>query len=176
VSGTTGWNKKVEEASKICFNKNGTFFHSSNFSIGVNIFFEINRRLAELAERFPQYNEIWITETHHTAKKDSPSGTAITLAEDILRNIRRLQSWKNYHNGNLMTNEEEKNSTILPINSHRIGDAAGIHEVEYESEEDSIQIIHQAKGRMGFAKGAVMAAEFIVDKKGVFGMKDLLGI
>src|SRR4030095_6280769 len=80
VSGTTGWNKKVEEASKICLAKNATFFHSSNFSIGVNIFFEINRRLAELAERFPQYNEIWITETHHTAKKDSPSGTAITLA------------------------------------------------------------------------------------------------
>ena len=175
VCGTTGWNEKLEEAKKLCKEKNAGFFYAPNYSIGVNMFFEINKKLAAMVANFQDYNQIWITEAHHTEKKDMPSGTAIRLAEDMLQQIKRLHSWKSYHSGHLMSDEEESDGTILPINSLRISDVSGIHEVNYESEEDCIEIIHQAKGRAGFAKGAVMAAEFMVGKKGVYGMNDLLG-
>ena len=176
VSGTTGWNQKMDEVKKLCKEKQQAFFYSSNYSIGVNVFFEINRRLSEIMDKFDQYEQVWVTETHHTEKKDTPSGTAITLADDIIRNIKRLKEWRNYHSEHHMTDAEEHDHSILPINSLRIADVAGLHEINYESEEDYIHIIHQAKNRMGFARGAVMAAEFLKGKKGVYGMKELLGI
>ncbi len=174
VCGTTGWNEKLDEAKKICIQKSQSFFHAPNFSIGVNLFFEINKQMAKMMERFPQYNEIWINETHHTQKKDAPSGTGVALANDLLKNISRLKKWEGYHEGKLMTDTEASDYSILPVNSLRIGDAAGLHEVNYESEDDCIQLIHEAKGRNGFAKGAVLAAEWLIGKKGVYGMKDLL--
>jgi 4-hydroxy-tetrahydrodipicolinate reductase len=176
VCGTTGWNEKVEEVKKLCKEKNQSFFYSSNYSIGVNMFFEINRNLAAMINKFEQYNQIWITEVHHTEKKDTPSGTAITIAEEMMRNIKRLREWKNYHADHLMEDAEESDHGILAINSIRMGEVAGIHEVNYESEEDNIHMVHQAKNRTGFARGAVMAAEYLAGKKGVFGMKDLLGL
>jgi len=176
VSGTTGWNEKLPEAKKICIEKKQAFFYSPNYSVGVNMFFEINKKLASMVAHFSQYDQIWITEAHHTEKKDVPSGTAIKLAEDILEQIKRLSKWKSYYSTHLMSDEEEMDVTILPVNSIRISDVAGIHEITYESEEDCIEIVHQAKSRWGFAKGAVMAAEFAIGKKGIFGMKDLLGL
>jgi 4-hydroxy-tetrahydrodipicolinate reductase len=174
VCGTTGWNKQAEEAKELCLQKNQSFFMAPNFSIGVNLFFALNEQMAKMAERFPQYASVWITETHHTQKKDAPSGTAVTLANDMVRNISRLKRWESFHEGRLMTDAEAKDPSILPVNSLRIGDAAGLHEVNYESEDDCIQLIHEAKGRSGFAKGAVTAAEWLIGKRGVFGMKDLL--
>lgn len=174
VCGTTGWNAKAEEAKRICLDKNQAFFLAPNFSIGVNIFFALNQQMAKMIERFPQYDSIWITETHHTQKKDAPSGTAVSLANDMLKNIPRLKKWESYHGEKLMSEAEAKDPSILPVNSLRIGDAAGLHEVSYESEDDCIQLIHEAKGRSGFAKGAVAAAAWMIGKKGVFGMKDLL--
>ena len=172
VCGTTGWNENLEGAKKICLEKNGSFFHAPNFSIGVNLFFAMNEQMAKMAERISLYDGISITETHHTEKKDAPSGTAVSLANDILKNIPRLKKWESF------PGETPKQGTIkndvLPVYSHRIGDAAGLHEICYESEDDSIKLSHEAKGRNGFAKGAVMAAEWLIGKKGVFGMKDLL--
>jgi 4-hydroxy-tetrahydrodipicolinate reductase len=174
VCGTTGWNDRINEAESICREKKGAFFYASNFSIGVNIFFDINKRLSQLMNQFPEYNEVWLTETHHTEKKDMPSGTAITIAGDIVQNISRIKSWKNYNANKIMGEKEEGDKSVLAVNSLRVAGVAGIHEVDYDSEDDSIQIIHQAKSRKGFAKGAMMAGEWLVGKKGVFGMKDLL--
>ncbi len=171
VCGTTGWMDKIEEAKKTCLQKNQTFFYASNYSIGVNIFFETNRLLAELMNTQPQYN-VRMEEIHHIKKLDAPSGTAITLADDVLQRIKRLKRWKSH----LIGNDREKNigSSELPIYSSRIGDVPGVHEVSYSSADDTICIIHEAHNRQGFAKGAVLAAEWIINKKGVFGMKDLL--
>lgn len=162
VCGTTGWNDRRSEAERLCRELGGTFLWSSNFSIGVNILFRVNKFLARLMNGFPEYN-ITMCEVHHTRKVDAPSGTAVTLAEDIVENIERKSSWVNH---------ETLYPESLGIVSIREGDTAGIHKVKYESEADIITLRHEAKGRMGFALGAVMAAEFAVGRKGVLSMDD----
>lgn len=166
VCGTTGWLQHLDKIKNVCTEKNGAFLYSSNFSIGVNIFFEINDRLAELMSGHPEY-DISIEEIHHTQKKDSPSGTAITLAEEVLKVSKSKKKWLN-----AISNEPSD----LVISSKRIDPAAGTHSVKYSSKIDDIEIIHTAHSRLGFAMGAVLAAEFIVGKKGIFGMKEVLGM
>lgn len=165
VCGTTGWNERIEEVEKLCKALNGTFFWSSNFSIGVNILFRVSEYLARIMDKFPEYG-VSMREVHHTRKKDSPSGTAVTLAEGIMRNIERTREWVNY---------ETTCPSALGIVSVREGDVAGIHEVTYASEADTITLCHSAKGRRGFAVGAVVAAEFAIGRKGVLTMDDMLG-
>jgi 4-hydroxy-tetrahydrodipicolinate reductase len=166
VSGTTGWTEKLDEIKKKCAQANGTFLYASNFSVGVNIFFEINKYLADLMADQREY-DLSLEEIHHTQKKDAPSGTAITLAQQILERISRKTSWVNH----LSDNPAE-----LEIKSERIDPAAGTHKVKYTSSVDDIEIIHTAHNRKGFASGAVLAAEFIADKKGIFTMQDVLGL
>lgn len=166
VCGSTGWLDNLEEIKEAC-KKNGTaFLYASNYSVGVNIFFEVNKRLATLMAPHDDY-EIQLTEIHHTAKKDAPSGTAITLAEQVLENIFRKKKWVNH----ISDNPEE-----LEILSERIDPAPGTHKVKYSSAIDDIEIIHTAHTRKGFALGAVLAAEFLAGKKGVFTMKEVLGL
>jgi 4-hydroxy-tetrahydrodipicolinate reductase len=169
VCGTTGWNKQAEEAKRICLEKNKAFFLASNFSIGVNLFFVLNEQMAKMASKFSQYDQFSIKEIHHTQKKDAPSGTAVSLANGMLKNLQRFKSWKGYEN-----DQRHDDPSSLPIYSYRTGDVPGLHEVYYGSDDDLITLKHEAKGRSGFAKGAVTAAEWIRGKKGVFDMKDLL--
>lgn len=164
VCGTTAWLERFEEVKRLCNEKNGAFFYASNYSIGVNVFFDINRRLARLMNRFGAY-DVTLEETHHTQKKDAPSGTAITLAEGILENLDRKKSWV------CGTTTE---ASELEITAVRRSVVPGIHTVTYESEADLITITHNAKSRQGFALGAVLAAEFLQGKKGVFSMDDLM--
>jgi len=166
VCGSTGWLDKLEEVNRLCKARNGSFIYSSNYSVGVNIYFEINKKLAELMERHKEY-ELQVTEIHHTQKKDAPSGTAITLAEQILERISRKKNWVNH----VTDNPHE-----LEIISERIDPVAGTHKVKYFSAIDDIEIIHAAHNRQGFALGAVMAAEYISNKKGIFSMKDVLNL
>jgi len=166
VCGSTGWLEKLDEIKKLCTDRNGSFIYASNFSVGVNIFFEINKKLAALMILQKDY-EVQITEVHHTQKKDAPSGTAITIAEQILENLKRKKTWVNYISDNIED---------LEIISERIDPAPGIHKVKYSSAVDDIEIIHTAHSRQGFALGAVLAAEFIQDKKGIFSMKDVLSL
>ncbi|MDD3108531.1 MAG: 4-hydroxy-tetrahydrodipicolinate reductase [Alistipes sp.] len=161
VCGTTGWLDHFEEARQLCEQQKGAFFYASNYSIGMNIFFEVNRRLAQLMEAYPQY-DVTVEETHHTQKKDAPSGTAITIAEGILENLNRKKQWV----CGVTTVPEE-----LEITSVRRSVVAGIHTVTYESEADLITFTHNAKGRQGLAFGAVLAAEFLCGKQGIFTMK-----
>jgi 4-hydroxy-tetrahydrodipicolinate reductase len=165
VSGSTGWLRRLDEAREYAGEKNGTMLYASNFSVGVNIFFEINKRLAALMAPHPEY-EVQVTEIHHTEKKDSPSGTAITLAEGILEKITRKKGWVNHISDNL----EE-----LEIISERVDPAPGTHSINYLSDIDTISITHTAHSRRGFATGAVLAAEFIAGKKGIYKMSDVLG-
>ncbi|PKP08407.1 MAG: 4-hydroxy-tetrahydrodipicolinate reductase [Bacteroidetes bacterium HGW-Bacteroidetes-4] len=164
VSGTTGWLDQLDELIKKCENLNAGFFYASNFSLGVNLFFELNRKLVQLMQDFPEYSAS-ITEIHHTKKLDAPSGTAITLAESILAAGNRYTAWKN---------QTEVNENELPIISFRQGEVPGTHEVIYNSPIDTLSIKHEAKSREGFALGAVLAAEFMKGKTGCFGMNDLL--
>lgn len=166
VSGSTGWNDRIEEAKQSCKKKDGSFLHASNFSIGVNIFFEVNKLLAKLMSSQPEY-EVSMKEVHHTQKKDAPSGTAVTLAEQVLSFLSRKNKW---------VNAEASDKEELSIISERIDPAAGTHHVKYSSEVDDIEIVHTAHNRKGFALGAVLAAEYISDKKGIFSMKDVLNI
>jgi 4-hydroxy-tetrahydrodipicolinate reductase len=166
VSGSTGWNEKIEAANQICLQKNGSFLHASNFSIGVNIFFEVNKLLARLMSSQPAY-EVSMKEIHHTQKKDAPSGTAVTMAEQIIAEMPGKKEWVNHRNAA---------SYQVAIVSERIDPAPGTHKVKYTSEVDDIEIIHTAHSRKGFALGAVLAAEFIANKKGLFSMKDVLNI
>jgi len=166
VCGSTGWLDKIEEIKNDCKKNNTAFIYASNFSVGVNIFFEVNKRLASLMKAHEDY-EIQLTEIHHTEKKDAPSGTAITLAEQVLENIPRKKNWVN----NISDNPEE-----LEILSERIDPAAGTHKVKYSSGIDDIEIIHTAHTRKGFALGAVLAAEFLKGKKGIYSMKEVLGL
>ncbi len=167
VSGTTGWMNKKKELEKYCLEKKGSFLYASNFSVGVNMFFYINQKLAALCSQFPEY-EVKIKEIHHTSKVDAPSGTAISLAEDIIQEHGRYQSW--------VTEMSSQRKNIIPVYSERIQDVPGTHEVVYESEIDTIEIKHVAKSRKGFAYGAVMAAEWLQDRKGVYSMKEVLGL
>ncbi len=164
VSGTTGWTDRLGEIHEKCEKEGKTFFYASNFSIGVNIFFALNKHLAKIMNGFPTY-DVGITETHHIHKLDAPSGTAITLAEGILGSVARKERW---------TLETAELPTDLPIHAIREGEVPGIHEVVYESDVDTISIKHDAKSRAGFALGAVVAAEFTVGKKGFLGMDDML--
>lgn len=166
VCGTTGWLDRFEEVKEACRLRNGAFFYASNYSVGVNVFFEVNRRLAELMERFPEY-DVTVEETHHTQKKDAPSGTAITIAEGILENLSRKQKWV----CGVTTVPEE-----LEVTAVRRSIVPGTHTVTYESAADQITLTHRANGRRGFAMGAVLAAEFLCGKQGVYTMKDLLGL
>jgi len=166
VSGSTGWNDSLPEAKERCWEKKGSFLHASNFSIGVNIFFEINRQLAKLMNSQPSY-DVFMKEIHHTEKKDAPSGTAVTLAEQIISQLDRKTSW---------VNGPAKDPQKISIISERTDPAPGTHMVQYTSEVDDIEIIHTAHNRKGFALGAILAAEYIAGKKGVFSMKDVLAI
>lgn len=166
ICGSTGWLEKWNEIESYCNEQNGTFLYASNFSIGVNLFFEINTYLAKLMKKYSDYN-VSITEIHHTQKKDAPSGTAITLAEQILSNNSQKEKW---------INEPTENKNELAIISERIDPAPGTHNIRYSSTIDDIEITHTAHNRIGFASGAVLAAEFVVGKKGIFNMKDVLGL
>jgi 4-hydroxy-tetrahydrodipicolinate reductase len=166
VCGSTGWLENYEAVRQLCLAENQAFLYASNFSVGVNIFFEVNKRLAELMAPHPDY-AVSIKEIHHTEKKDAPSGTAITLAGQVLEKIHRKKSWVNHISDNL---------DELEIISERMDPAPGTHLVRYHSEIDTIEIVHTAHNRQGFATGAVLAAEFIQNKKGVYSMKDVLGL
>lgn len=165
ISGSTGWNAKLDALKKYCLQKNGTFLHASNFSIGVTIFFELNKRLAQLMAAQPEY-DVSLNEIHHTQKLDKPSGTAVTLAEGIMQHISRKKAW---------AIEKVDDPALLHITSERIDPAPGTHHVKYTSAVDDIEISHTAHNRKGFALGAVLAAEFICSKTGVFTMQDVLG-
>lgn len=166
VSGTTGWLEHLNEVIKDCESNNTAFFYASNFSLGVNLFFQLNRQLAKMMQPFNEY-KVMMNEIHHTRKLDAPSGTAITLAEGVMAEIPEINAWKN---------DEDVNENELPILSFREGDVPGTHEVIYDSAIDRLSIKHEAKSRKGFAQGAVIAAEFLKGKKGFFGMNDLLNI
>jgi 4-hydroxy-tetrahydrodipicolinate reductase len=166
ICGSTGWLEKMPEVTALCQEKHQAFLYASNFSIGVNIFFELNKRLAELMAPQPQYN-VQMEEIHHTQKRDAPSGTAISLAEQVLEKITRKQNW---------VNDETAAPTELSIISKRIDPAPGTHIIHYTSPIDDITITHTAHSREGFASGAVVAAEWIQGKKGVFSMKDVLSL
>jgi len=166
VSGSTGWTDRLDEMKKICTDNNGAFIYASNFSVGMNIFFEINKKLATLMAQHPEY-EVLIEETHHTQKKDAPSGTAITLAEQVMEKLKRKKQW---------VNAPSDHPEDLEIISQRVDPAPGTHSVRYSSVIDNIEIIHTAHNRKGFAMGAVLAAEFLAGKKGFFTMKEVLGL
>ena len=166
ICGSTGWLEKWNEIENYCKEQNGTFLYASNFSIGVNLFFELNTYLAKLMNKYDNYN-VSLTEIHHTQKKDAPSGTAITLAEQIMANNSSKEKW---------INESTENKNELAIISERIDPAPGTHTIRYSSTIDDIEITHTAHNRIGFASGAVLAAEFVVGKKGIFTMKDALGL
>ncbi|GHT53549.1 4-hydroxy-tetrahydrodipicolinate reductase [Bacteroidia bacterium] len=164
VAGTTGWLEKLDKVKKACTDNGKTFFYASNYSIGVNIFFAVNKHLARIMNDFPQY-DVRMEEIHHIHKLDSPSGTGISIAEGILQHIDRKKTWREGTEG---TPDE------LLIETKRLGEVPGFHEVVYESEADSIRFTHDAKNRKGFALGAVLAAEFVQGKKGFLTMNDLL--
>ncbi|AFJ90543.1 4-hydroxy-tetrahydrodipicolinate reductase [Blattabacterium sp. (Blaberus giganteus)] len=166
VSGTTGWMERFETIKKICKEKNGSFLYSSNFSIGMNIFFEINKKLSKLLHLYSKDYEVIIEEIHHKEKIDKPSGTALSLAKDIVHN-KMKKTW--------ILDQKKTNNQIL-ILSKRLNNVPGIHIVKYESKIEDIKIQHQAHGRKGFALGAIIAAEWIQNKKGIFSMKEVLGI
>lgn len=166
VCGSTGWTSSLATAEALCKEKNGSFIYASNFSIGVNLFFELNKKLASLMANQPNY-EVILEEIHHTHKKDAPSGTSITLAEQILEILNRKKQW---------VNDISDNPEDLEIISQRIDPTPGTHSIKYSSVIDDIEIIHTAHNRTGFATGAVKAAEYIYNKKGIFTMKDVLGL
>lgn len=165
VCGTTGWYDDLKEVSDYCRKKNGALFYASNFSLGVNLFFAMNRFLARLMNNFREY-EVSIKEIHHIHKKDKPSGTALTIVNEIIQ----------YHKGYKEWNRNRNSSDTIPVESIREGEVPGIHQVDYTSPIDKISLRHEAFNRKGFALGAVLAAEWLTGKKGVFTMKDLLNI
>jgi 4-hydroxy-tetrahydrodipicolinate reductase len=165
VVGTTGWHDQLQQMTDLCIKNNSALFYASNFSIGVNIFFDINRRLASLLENYSMYSPS-LVEIHHTQKLDTPSGTAITLAQEIIAANSRFNS---FTSGVALPGE-------IPVHSIREGNVTGTHTAIWNSEIDQITITHEARNRRGFALGAVMAAAWIKDRKGVFTMKDLLNL
>tara|TARA_R110002126_G_scaffold277560_2_gene423556 strand:- start:43810 stop:44511 length:702 start_codon:yes stop_codon:yes gene_type:complete len=165
ISGTTGWLDKYDDAVALCKEKKGGFIYASNYSVGVNIFFELNNQLAKMMSTLADYN-VSMEEIHHTKKLDAPSGTAITLAEGVIENTSKA-AW-------VLGDKNTENE--IPIVAKRIPDVPGTHTVWYTSDVDTIAIKHTAHNRKGFALGAVIAAEWILDKTGVFSMKDVLNI
>jgi len=166
VSGTTGWLDKLDQVHQAALDNNTAFFYASNFSVGVNLFFALNEQLAKLMNNFGDYN-IDMEEIHHIHKLDAPSGTAITLAEGVYDNVDRKSAW---------SLEKEEQNTDIAIKAVREGEVPGTHLVNYRSEIDTIEIKHTAHNRQGFALGAVLAAEFLNGRQGIFGMNDLLKI
>ena len=166
VCGTTGWLDKLPEIKALCAEKKQAFLHATNFSIGVNIFFEVNKKLAALMAGQPPYN-VWMEEIHHTHKKDAPSGTALTLAEQLMAAVTRKTAW---------VNGDSDQPGTLSIISKRIDPAPGTHTINYTSDIDDITITHTAHSREGFAAGAVVAAEWLKGKTGVFSMRDVLNL
>lgn len=164
ISGTTGWLSRFEEVSAYCEKKAGGLFYASNFSIGVNLFFELNEKLAGLMSGYPDYS-VRMEEIHHTRKKDSPSGTALSIAGQIISHNGNFSGWSQ----DLIPQKDK-----IPVTSIREGNVTGTHSVDYISDQDKITIRHEAFNRKGFAHGAVSAAEFMVSKKGIYTMKDLL--
>ncbi len=165
ISGTTGWLDKYDDAVNLCKEKDGAFIYASNYSLGVNIFFELNKTLAKMMSALKQYN-VTMEEIHHTQKLDAPSGTAISLADGIISKHDGFDNWK----------LDESGENTIPITAKRIENVPGTHTINYESEVDTISIEHVAHNRQGFALGAVVAAEWIVGKTGVFTMNDVLNI
>lgn len=163
VSGTTGWTDRLASLQALCREKGGAMFYASNYSIGVNLMFRLNRELARMMNAFPQY-KLSMRETHHTEKKDSPSGTAVTLAQDAIARLESKQGW---------VNEPTDDNSLIGIESFRIGMNPGEHTVTYTSEDDVLEIRHSIKNRRTLAQGAVIAAEFLCGKQGVFTMEDL---
>ena len=163
VSGTTGWLDKWDEMTELVAKNNSAFFYASNFSLGVNIFFALNRYAAKIMNHFPDY-DVAIHEIHHTQKLDEPSGTAITIAQQIVAEVDR----KNGYDLNASAND------LLKITSERKDPVPGTHHVKYSSAIDDIELIHTAHNRLGFATGAVLAAEWLIGKTGIFGMEDML--
>jgi 4-hydroxy-tetrahydrodipicolinate reductase len=164
VVGTTGWYNRMPEVQSACSAANGTLLSATNFSIGVNVLFHINKELARVMNRFEQYSPS-LLEIHHAAKLDQPSGTAITLAEGLLQELDRKTDWAN------QPSTQEHTLTII---SERTGEVPGTHEIIYESAVDTLRIVHEAKNRQGFAHGAVLASEWIAGKKGIYTMHDFL--
>lgn len=164
VSGTTAWLEKLEEAKQICLNHNTAFLYASNFSVGVNLFFKINKLVAKIMASHPEY-QVSMEEIHHTQKKDAPSGTAVTLAEGILENYTSKNTW---------VNAAAETENQLSIISKRIDPAPGTHSIFYKSEIDEITLNHTAHSRKGFASGALFAAEFLNGKHGIYTMDDVL--
>lgn len=164
VSGTTGWLSKLDDVKAACRQHDGAFFYASNYSLGVNIFFKVNEYLAKLMAGQENY-DVSVDETHHTQKKDAPSGTAITIAEGIIKNLPRKKLW---------VNRPPEQKEQLVINSFRVDPAPGTHTVKYKSIIDDIEITHTAHSREGFALGAVLVAEWIRGRKGSFTMDDFL--
>jgi 4-hydroxy-tetrahydrodipicolinate reductase len=163
VIGTTGWYNHFAEVEKVCIQKNGTLLHATNFSPGVNLFFKVNKYLAELMNNYPGY-EASMEEIHHIHKLDKPSGTAITLAEQVINGLDRKSKWS--------ISETDKDT--LFIKDIRAGETPGTHIIRYQSEIDDIEIMHRAHNRKGFALGAVLAAEFLLGKKGIYTMSDVI--
>jgi len=163
VVGTTGWHDQLEEIKKLTNQKDASLFYASNFSLGVNLFFKLNTYLAEMMNKYEDY-EVSMEEIHHIHKLDKPSGTAITLADQLLEKISAKKKWS----------ITEKNKSTLFINDKREGEVPGTHIIKYQSAIDDIEIMHKAHNRKGFAQGAIIAAEFLKGKKGVYTMSDLL--
>ncbi len=177
VVGTTGWYEEFEHVKNFVSNNNGSLFYATNFSIGVNLFFQLNKMLAGLINKHPY--SVSMTEIHHTEKKDAPSGTAITLAEGLIQNSDSINRWGLLENTDEMNQDNILNMNhqgLIPILAERLPDVPGTHIIKYESDVDSIEIRHDAKNRLGFALGSVLAAEWLVDKKGVFNMSDMLSL
>ena len=164
ICGTTGWLKNIDEVTKLCVSENSAFLYASNFSLGVNLFFELNKKLAKLMSNQLSY-EVSMKEIHHTQKLDAPSGTAITLAEQIITENTTKKKW---------VLDKQTSAEQLPIVALRENSVPGTHIIKYHSEIDTLSISHEAHSRKGFALGAVIAAEWILTKKGVFNMKDVL--
>lgn len=169
VIGTTGWYEDFDEISAMNNQAGNAMLYATNFSVGVNLFFKINQKLAELMQTHDNY-AIGITEIHHTQKLDAPSGTAITTAEGVINSSNRFDSWK------LVKHQEKSTNKVIPVNAERLPNVPGTHIVEYSSDIDSIELKHTAHNRKGFALGSVLAAEFIKDKQGVFNMNDVLNL
>jgi len=167
VTGTTGWNDKFQEVKEKCIKCNATLFYASNFSVGVNIFFALNHKLAKLMAGYPEFN-ISLEEVHHLQKLDAPSGTAISLLKDIISENPGYEGWK------LVPDNPDVSE--IPVDAQRRAGVTGIHKIRYDSDIDLIEISHTAKNREGFARGALMAAQWLSGRKGVYSMKDLLNL
>lgn len=178
VSGTTGWTERLAELQALCRERQGAMFYASNYSLGVNLLFRINRRLAELVGRVGGY-DVRIEEVHHTQKKDSPSGTAITLAEDTIAGLPDKSTWVNYapgldHAARRIDTPDRAPADAVVIGSVREGTVPGIHTVIYDAEDDRLELRHEIKNRRTLALGAVVAAEFLCGRQGIYTMDDLL--